>query len=119
MVLLTIALIVYNYIYKNHRNISTETPSFVVESTSLLTEFTSNMEMSSKKYLDKTIEITGLVTTVHVTSLEIEQSISCYFKDTIVNNKLLNNKIIIKGRCIGFDELLERIKMDQCVIITK
>jgi len=118
VLLIIIALVVYNYMYKSHRNIETESPSFVIESSKLINEFTSNIEISSNKYLDKTIEITGLVTTVNSTSLEIEKNITCYFNDTIVNNKLLNKRITVKGRCIGFDELLEEVKIDQCIIIT-
>lgn len=28
-----------------------------------------------------------------------------------------NNPISVKGRCIGYDDLLEEIKLDQCSIV--
>ena len=96
-----------------------ETPAFKVESLTLIDEFISNTEISSKIYIDKTIQVTGLVTAIDARRLEIDTNISCYFNDTIARNSLLNKNIIIKGRCIGFDELLDEIKMDQCYIITK
>jgi hypothetical protein len=115
---LIISLAVYNYVYKSHRNIKMEIPTFVVKSSTLIGEFVSNTEISSIKYLDKTIQISGLVTAIDVVRIEIDTSISCYFNDTIARNNLLNKKITIKGRCIGFDELLGEIKIDQCLLIT-
>ncbi|PHQ57547.1 MAG: hypothetical protein COC16_00745 [Lutibacter sp.] len=119
LLLLIISLAMYNYLYKSHRNIKMETPAFVVQSSTLIDEFVSNRGISSKKYIDKTIQISGLVTAIDVARLEMDTNISCYFNDTIAGNKLLNKKITIKGRCIGFDELLDEIKIDQCLIITK
>jgi putative nucleic acid binding protein len=116
--LIIISLAVYNYVYKSHRNIKMETPAFVVKSSTIIDEFDSNTEISSIKYLDKTIQVSGLVTAIDVVRIEIDTSISCYFNDTITRNNLLNKKITIKGRCIGFDELLVEIKIDQCLIIT-
>lgn len=117
--LLIISLAIYNYVYKNHRNIKMETPVFVVQSSTLIDEFVSNMDISSKKYIDKIIQVSGLVTAIDVISLEMDTNISCYFNDTIAGNNLLNKNITIKGRCIGFDELLDEIKIDQCLIITQ
>jgi hypothetical protein len=28
----------------------------------------------------------------------------------------VNDSVTVKGRCIGFDDLLEEIKLDQCTI---
>ena len=35
----------------------------------------------------------------------------------LIDDELLNNDVTIKGRCIGYDDLLEELKMDQCIII--
>lgn len=117
VLLIIIALVVYNYIYKSHRNIETEITSFVIAASDLANEFTSDIENSTDKYIDKTLEISGIVTSVDKTSLEVDKRISCYFDKTITNAQLLHKKIIIKGRCIGFDELLNEIKIDQCTVI--
>jgi hypothetical protein len=29
----------------------------------------------------------------------------------------VNDTIVVKGRCIGYDDLLEEIKLDQCSIV--
>ena len=119
VVLLIGGVLLYNYVYKDHRNIENEEPSFIVTSEDLITEFTSDDKIASEKYLDKTIQIIGVVTSLDGNVLQVESVISCYFKDTLNSNQLLNKKIEIKGRCIGYDELLEEIKIDQCVILTK
>ncbi len=117
LLLIIISSVVYNYIYKSHRNIETEIASFVITASDLVNEFTADIEKATEKYLDKTIEISGIVTSVDKTSLEIENNISCYFNNEINYGHLLKTTTTIKGRCIGFDELLEEIKMDQCTII--
>ena len=119
VVLIIGGVLLYNYVYKDHRDIENEEPSFIVTSEDLITEFTSDDKIASEKYLDKTIQIIGMVTSLDGNVLQVESVISCYFKDTLNSNQLLNKKIEIKGRCIGYDELLEEIKIDQCVILTK
>jgi hypothetical protein len=113
-----IALIGYNYIYKSHRNIEAESPSFSVSSMELIGEFKSNSELSSDKYLDQTIQISGIVTSIESSILGIDNSISCYFQEDFkVDDNWLKKSIIVKGRCLGFDDLMEEIKMDQCIVI--
>ena len=119
IVLLIGGVLLYNYVYKDHRDIENEEPFFIVTSEDLITEFTLDNKIASEKYLDKTIQIIGMVTSLDGNVLQVESVISCYFKDTLNSNQLLNKKIEIKGRCIGYDELLEEIKIDQCVILTK
>ena len=119
IVLLIGGVLLYNYVYKDHRDIENEEPFFIVTSEDLITEFTLDNKIASEKYLDKTIQIIGVVTSLDGNVLQVESVISCYFKDTLNSNQLLNKKIEIKGRCIGYDELLEEIKIDQCVILTK
>ena len=54
----------YNYIFKSHRNIATESPSYSINSLELIHEFKSNTEVSNEKYLDRTIRITGILTSI-------------------------------------------------------
>lgn len=116
--LLLITMIVYTYIYKSHRNISIETPSFSVTSLTLINEFTLDFHVSSEKYLDKIIQIDGIVTKIENTLLVIDKSITCYFDEPVDNNLWLKKSITIKGRVLGYDELLEEVKIDQCIVIT-
>jgi hypothetical protein len=88
----------------------------LVEGSDLVTEFSINFELATEKYLDKTIQVDGLVTDVNDNFITVNNSVICYFKDK--NSKeLLNLYISVKGRCIGYDELLEEVKIDECTII--
>lgn len=118
LILLFTIIAVYTYVYKSHKNITLETPAFISTPSSMIQEFSLDIDASSEKYLDKIIQLKGVVTTVENTVLVIDQIITCYFDDAVDRNVLLNHSITIKGRFLGYDELLEEIKIDQCIIIT-
>ena len=67
------------------------------------------------KYLDQTIVVSGLITSVNAENITISNKIYCQF-ETLNNDLKVNVSVAIKGRCIGFDDLLEEIKLDQCSI---
>lgn len=111
-------IVLYNYVYKSHRNIEVEKASFIVTSEIILNEFSVNEEESSKKYLDKILEISGVVTSVSNSFLQLDSFINLYFNDTVNRNEMLKKELRVKGRFIGFDELLKEIKLDQCIVLT-
>ena len=117
LLFLGIILIVgYSYIYKDHRVIENETPDFVATSNSVFQEFSENQQSSEIKYLDKTIEVKGIVTELNNNDLTLNNKIFCKFTKTITTIKL-NDQVTLKGRCIGYDDLLEQVKLDQCNFI--
>ncbi len=103
----------YNYLYQDHRNIQQEAVEISISAPDLVTLFKEN---KSEKILNKTIEVTGLITDINPKSLTIDNKVQCSFEFE-VNNFKLNQSIRIKGRCIGFDELFEIVKIDQSLII--
>ncbi|MEL0457123.1 hypothetical protein WJN01_12865 [Flavobacteriaceae bacterium SZ-1-7] len=106
-----------SYINKNHRDIASETSSFNISSENLITEFSINPINSEQKYLNKTIEVSGLITNLNPNNLTLNDKVFCQFSDEITKAPSNNSQIIIKGRFIGYDDLLEEIKLDQCTII--
>ena len=67
---------------------------------------------------NKVIRITGTVTAITEEGILLDQNIYCQFDDKLI--KITENEAItLKGRVIGFDELLEEIKLNQCIIIQK
>lgn len=67
---------------------------------------------------NKVIQITGTVTAIQEEGILLDQNIYCQFDDKLI--KITENEVItLKGRVIGFDELLEEIKLNQCIIIQK
>ncbi|MBT8254483.1 MAG: hypothetical protein KJN68_10965, partial [Bacteroidia bacterium] len=56
---LLITLLIYNYIYKEHRDISSEQAEFMVTADLLLGEFEADDQKATAKYLNKTIQVEG------------------------------------------------------------
>ena len=107
----------YKYIYHDHRNIQKEKSEFYSTAISLSNEFAINPVASEKKYLNKTIEIIGTISDVTNQSITLDNKVFCQFKNTLTDTIKINTKTNIKGRCIGYDDLLEEIKFDQCNLI--
>ncbi len=117
LVLIVMIIIAYNYIYKEHRNIEKENAEFVLTSNNISSEFSQNSIEAEKKYLNKTIEIKGLISEVNTKDITIDNSVFCQFNDSLKSTIKIKDDITIKGRCIGYDDLLELVKIDQSTII--
>ena len=107
----------YKYVYQSHRDIKSEKAEFAVTSNELIEAFTTNPSGSEKIYLNKTIEVTGSVSASAVLSITLDDKIFCQFSDSLEFQPESGKTIKIKGRFIGYDDLLEEIKLDQSNII--
>lgn len=112
------ALLLYNYVYKNHRDISNEKESFAISVVDLKNDYNKNDSLANAKYLDKTIIIYGKISSLDLTNniLTVDTILSATVKDKNTVLKV-NDSIKLKGRFIGYDDLLEEFKMDECSII--
>ena len=115
ILLAIVGFIAYNYIYQDHRDIQEEMAVDNISSADIHQNFLEDLSNSESKYLDQTIEIKGVVTEINDNDLTLDDKIFCIF-DKIESTKLGDN-ITIKGRCIGFDDLLELVKLDQCKVL--
>lgn len=107
----------YKYIYQKHRDVQTSETDFERTSEEIYTEFAQNSNQATKKYVNKVITVTGAVSERDANSVTLNNRVVCYFSKKI--EKIKNPKIKIKGRCIGFDELLEVVKFDECSVVKK
>lgn len=107
----------YLYVYQDHRDISNEKAAFVVSADELFDEFLNEPTTSEHKYLNKTIEISGIISDLKATDLTLDDHIFCQFNEPISKEFQQSMKIKIKGRFIGYDDLLEEVKIDQSSII--
>nr|WP_294934808.1 hypothetical protein [uncultured Flavobacterium sp.] len=104
----------YNYVlYKEGRNIHEEKPAYSVSASDFIEEYFAEVLKAESKYLNKTISIEGNVTEVSDSTLVLDSKIFCQM-DEKVNRNSLNKRLTIKGRCIGYDDLFEVVKFDQC-----
>ena len=114
--LLLIGYLGYNYLYQDHRNIENEKPEFSLSAQDIAKEFLESSKDAEQKYLNKTIEIQGVVTEKNETDITINNTVFCAFNEATHIETELNSNVIIKGRFIGYDDLLEVIKIDQTTI---
>lgn len=98
------------------RNLESEAAAFELMSKTWKQEFISNPDVATKKYINKAVEVTGIVAAIDQNVLTLEDGISCQF--TAVGSIKKGDKIKIKGRVTGYDDLLEEVKMDQCLVPT-
>ena len=118
LIALIIAVIVgYNYIYQDHRDIETEKAEFVMSANEISTLFSENSSTSEHKFLNKTIEVSGLISEINASDITIDDKVFCQFSKESTSDLKENSKVTIKGRVIGYDDLLEQVKLDQCTII--
>jgi hypothetical protein len=117
IILILLAVLGYNYIYQDHRDIKTEKVDYAVSSSSISLEFSNNPSESESKYLNKTIVVSGNISEINENNLTLNEQVFCQFIEGINASIKLNSEIKIKGRLIGYDDLLELVKLDQCNII--
>lgn len=113
------AIFGYNYIYQDHRDIENEKAEFSMSSNEIANKFIDNTSAAEQKFLNKTIEVSGLITDINSNDITIDDKVFCQFSNNLETSIDKNESIKIKGRVIGYDDLLEQIKLDQCTIINQ
>ncbi|WP_163400199.1 hypothetical protein [Flavobacterium fluviatile] len=110
---------IYCYTYKEHRNIETETADYKVTVSGLEKEFSSNDSLAYIKYQDKTIVLTGRITAIDYTSngIVLGKKIFATFSSHLPQNINPGKTLTIKGRFLGYDELLQEFKIDQTSVV--
>jgi len=108
----------YKYTYHEHREISSEKEVFNGAALVLKQYFHENPDESSGKYLNKTIVVSGVISEIEANAIMIDDNVYCAF-DKDINEFSIGKQIKVKGRCLGYDELLEVVKIDQSVVFKK
>lgn len=119
------AFIAYKMYNKPHVNIVKTTADFTVSANKILNDFTLDENAANIKYLEKIIEVKGVITDVKtenkkgIITLKTNDdfgSVLCHLNDadTIKANTLtVGNSIVLKGICTGFlmDVILVKCKI--------
>ncbi len=118
VIALLIGIGVYFYAYQSHRDIATEKADAVITVSQLLEQFKQNDSLANATYLDKNLELKGKVTQVDLTTntIMIDAKLTALLS---LDNKIQvkeNDIITVKGRFLGYDDLLEELKLDQATI---
>ena len=117
LIILIIGLIaafgVYKYAYKAHETTEELKADFTGSSNDFLTKVSSD----ANAWLNKTVELSGEITSKDEKGITLSNSIYCQFREDVNFNSLIKGQqITLKGQVIGYDDLLEELKLNQCII---
>jgi hypothetical protein len=117
LVLLLVAAVAgYYYVfYGGERNIANEEAVYTLSTADLANEFAADTPKANAKYNNKTISISGIAVVVSPTEIKLDDRVICSFQ-TALSSNVANQKITIKGRFVGYDELFGEFKFDQCTL---
>jgi tRNA_anti-like len=117
LLVIVIGISGFNYVmHGGGRDLSQETTNFSVSSKKIAEEFTSNTALANTKYLEKAVAIKGIVTDKNENEIILDNGIVCQLKKSDTSIKV-NQAITIKGRVVGYDDLMGEIKLDECFTI--
>ncbi|HOY14744.1 MAG TPA: hypothetical protein PLY70_16475 [Saprospiraceae bacterium] len=121
ILLLILLFIGYNMYNKEVDKVADLKTDQKVEAKTLLTEFESDELAANKLYLDKTIEVSGMVTkveenegitSVYLASEEGLSAVICQMEEAV--NVAVGSEIVVKGVCSGY---LMDVIMVRCIIL--
>lgn len=114
IIVLAGAYIWYGYLYKGARNVTGEDAAYTLTAESLTADYQAGQQTADAKYLNKTIAVSGVVTTVADSVVTLNDKVFCGFEKKMDEPE--GKEVTIKGRCIGYDELFGEVKLDQCTL---
>ena len=104
---------------KPHKDFSVAQADIMLEAAKLYEHYQNNLYDANLKFLDKVLLVNGPVTELNSNLVIIGGNIVCsldssYSLDTGIK---LDDKISVKGRCIGDDDLFGEVRIDHCFIM--
>ena len=103
----------YKYAYKPHETIEESTSIFKGEASSFMQKANENFN----NWNSKVVTIAGKVTSIDKEGITLNEQIFCQFKNSKDILLIKENTLIqIKGRVIGYDNLLDELKLNQCIL---
>lgn len=104
---------------KPHIDYAKSEVAYTVDADYFLSEFHEMMDAAHEKYTDKVIEIDGELTDMQEGYLLINNQIVCTLADDPgwpLEDFVPGSRVVVKGRVIGYDDLLDEIKLDNCTV---
>lgn len=114
VLLIAIATLAYSMMYKPHKTTEEQDAVF----TGAVGDFQNQLNMDAQKWQNAIVELNGPVTEIDGKGVMLNGNSYCQFSEPAqLSGIQQNQQIKIKGRFIGYDELLEEIKLDQCILV--
>lgn len=107
------AFAVYKYSMQPPEAIESKKVNFTGSSDAFLTEVQKDFSV----WQDKVVVLTGTITNSDDSGITLSNQIYCQFREDVNTSAIQKDQqITLKGRVIGYDDLLEELKLDQCII---
>lgn len=87
-----------------------------LSSKELIAMFDSNKDLKPMQLNDGPILLKGNVTAIQNSALTLDKKIFCKFKNDILNINI-GDSIVLVGNFIGYDNLFEEFKINDCSIV--
>ena len=118
LVLLSAIVVLCFYVYQSHRDIDAEKAAFETSVSELSQRFIINPDSSTVTYADQTISIYGNVTALDLkqNTITLDNKLIATTSKEEINRAKTGELVKLKGRFIGYDELFNELRMDQCTI---
>lgn len=111
-----ISMLAYYFLFRAPRNIANTSTDMYCTTLDIMKDYSTNEQKANNKYLDKVISVKGKITSLNLKekSFVIDEKTTLLFDKSVLVK--LNDSVKVKGRFLGYDELLEELKLDQCII---
>ena len=106
-----LAVGVYYYAYKDHRDIAAEGAIYTDTAVALKDSIAQNNEA----FFNQTVAVSGVITFLDDSSITLDDALVAQFETG--HTAQLNQQLTLKGRCIGYDDLFEVVVLDQSTIM--
>lgn len=107
------AVAIYFYVYQDHRDVAATDASATFTSDSLQAVFTDSDPANDVKTLNAVILVKGTVTSTADSTIVLDHKIYVQLQKKTTFRE--NQEVTVKGRCLGYDDLLEEVKIDQAI----
>ncbi|MBH10665.1 MAG: hypothetical protein CMG74_10025 [Candidatus Marinimicrobia bacterium] len=114
-ILIILIFYFYFFIYsKNHVDWKNIKPNIKLSAHELIRQIQNKQE---NNYINQVIEISGNVTALYDSLYILNNTIVCK-PDVIIEDGIVENSFItVKGRFVGYDDLLMEVRLDHVVLI--
>ena len=112
-------IIIYNTYNKPHKDFDKSPFEVTIESRELISLYQDNTDNANTRFLNKILLVIGTITNIETSIIILDNGIVCTLEPSqIITEKInINNKVSVKGRCIGYDDLLEEVRIDHSFIM--
>lgn len=115
LLIFCVCLGIYFYAYQDRENIETSDPSVTLSAMEAIKIFQDDDPNNDAELQNKIIQIAGNVTTISSTGVTLDHQVIVLLEEPV--EAAAGSDLTVKGRCIGYDDLLEELKIDEAVIV--